>query len=75
MIWINLILHLLIQWYLDKRNIGNNINIIKSKSLEGDRLINVSIYKFDKNYALYSRLEASEARISEIHGFYKMAEN
>ncbi len=45
--------------------VGNNINIIKSKSLEGDRLINVSIYKFDKNYALYSRLEASEARISE----------
>ena len=45
--------------------VGNNINIIKSKSLEGDRLINLSIYKFDKNYALYSRLEASEARISE----------
>ena len=45
--------------------VGNNINIIKSKSLEGDRLINVSIYKFDKKYALYSRLEASEARISE----------
>ncbi len=45
--------------------IGNNVNIIKSQSLEGNRLINVSIYKFDENYVLYSRLEASEARISE----------
>ena len=44
---------------------GNNINIIKSKRLEGDRLINVSIYKFNENYVLYTRLEASEVRISE----------
>ncbi|OUW49088.1 MAG: hypothetical protein CBD56_01285 [Candidatus Pelagibacter sp. TMED196] len=50
-------------WIREKE--GNNVNIIKSQSLEGNRLINVSIYKFDENYVLYSRLEASEARISE----------
>ena len=42
------------------------INIIKSQRLEGDRLINVSIYKFNEDYILYSRLEATEAKISDI---------
>ena len=42
----------------------NNINIIKSERLEGDRLINLSIYKFDKDYVLLTRIEASEATIS-----------
>ncbi len=44
---------------------GEFINIIKSQRLEGDRLINVSIYKFNEDYILYSRLEATEAKISE----------
>ena len=44
---------------------GNNINIIKSERLEGIQLINVSIYKFNENYILSSRIDASEARISE----------
>ena len=44
---------------------GNNINIIKSERLEGDQLINISIYKFNENYILSSRIDASEARISE----------
>ena len=44
---------------------GNNVNIIKSERLEGNRLINVSIYKFDESYILYSRVDAAEARISE----------
>ena len=28
-------------------------------------MINVSIYKFNENYVLYSRLEATEAKISD----------
>ncbi len=44
---------------------GNNINIIKSERLEGEQLINVSIYKFDESYVLSSRIDAKEARISE----------
>ncbi len=44
---------------------GNNINIIKSERLEGDQLINISIYKFNENYTLSLRIDASEARISE----------
>ena len=44
---------------------GYNINIIKSERLEGDQLINVSIYKFDESYVLSSRIDAKEANISE----------
>ena len=44
---------------------GNSVNIIKSERLESDRLINVSIYKFNENYVLYERLEATEAIISD----------
>ena len=44
---------------------GNNINIIKSERFEGNQLINISIYKFNENYILSSRIDASEARISE----------
>ena len=43
---------------------GNSINIIKSERLEGNQLINISIYKFNENYILSSRIDASEAGIS-----------
>ena len=43
---------------------GNSINIIKSERLEGNQLINISIYKFNENYILLSRIDASEAGIS-----------
>ena len=42
----------------------SNINIVKSQRFEGDRLINVSIYKFDKYNNLLERIEGSEAIIS-----------
>ena len=50
-------------WVKEKK--GTTINIIKSQRFEGDRLINVSIYKFDENYNLISRIESSEATIIE----------
>ena len=51
--------------YGSKKKKGTTINIIKSQRFEGDRLINVSIYKFDENYNLISRIESSEATIIE----------
>ena len=41
------------------------ISIIKSQRLEGDLLINVSIYKFDKNNSLVERIESKQADISQ----------
>ena len=49
-------------WIREKQ--GKNVNIIKSYKFEGDRLIDVSIYQFDKDNSLTSRIEASEAIIS-----------
>ena len=49
-------------WIREKN--GNSINIIKSERLEGNQLINVSIYKFNENYILSSRIDALEAGIS-----------
>ena len=46
-----------------KESAENNINIIKSQRLEGDFLISVSIYKFDKNNFLISRIEGKQADI------------
>ncbi len=43
---------------------GNNINIIKSERLEGELLINVSIYQFDEKKSLISRIEGSQADIT-----------
>ena len=48
-----------------KESAENNINIIKSQRLEGDFLISVSIYKFDKNNFLSSRIEGKQADISQ----------
>ncbi len=48
-----------------KEKYENFTSIIKSERFEGDRLVNVSIYKFDKNYSLISRTDASEATISD----------
>ena len=50
-------------WIREKN--ADNINIIKSERFEGDRLINLSIYKFNKNNILETRIDASEAIISE----------
>ena len=41
------------------------ISIIKSQRLEGDLLINVSIYKFDKKNSLVERIESKQADISQ----------
>ena len=49
-------------WIREKN--GNSINIIKSERLEGNQLINISIYKFNENYILSSRIDALEAGIS-----------
>ena len=50
-------------WIREKSE--NGINIIKSSNLEGEFLVNVSIYKFDENYLLAERLESSQVDISE----------
>jgi len=42
----------------------DNINIIKSQRLEGELLMNVSIYKFDKRNSLTKRIEGLKADIS-----------
>ncbi len=47
-----------------KERIENNINIIKSEDLDGDYLINASIYKFDKNNVLLERISAKKINIS-----------
>jgi len=49
-------------WIREKSE--NNISIIKSQRLEGELLINVSIYKFDKKNSLLTRIEALKADIS-----------
>ncbi len=46
-----------------KEKIGSNTNFIKSKKIEGDILIDVSIYNFDKNNILLERIEAKSANI------------
>ncbi len=49
-------------WIREKSE--NNISIIKSQKLEGELLLNVSIYKFDKKNSLIKRIEGSKADIS-----------
>ena len=49
-------------WVREK--IGNNINIIKSESLEGELLIKISIYQFDDKNSLLKIIEGSHADIS-----------
>jgi len=46
-----------------KEKIGKSTNIIKSVKLEGDFLIDVSIYKFNENDLLVERIEAEIANI------------
>ena len=50
-------------WIREKNE--DSINIIKSEKLEGDLLINLSIYKFDRKYSLITRVEGKSADISE----------
>ena len=49
-------------WIREKSK--DNISIIKSQKLEGELLINVSIYKFDKKNSLIKRIEGLKADIS-----------
>ena len=49
-------------WIREKSK--DNISIIKSQRLEGELLINVSIYKFDKKNSLIKRIEGLKADIS-----------
>ena len=48
-----------------KENIGNRTNFIKSKKIEGDFLVDVSIYSFENNEFM-ERVEAKSANISNI---------
>lgn len=48
-----------------KEKIGKNINIIKSETLKGNFLIDVSIYKFNENNLLLERTEAKRANIRD----------
>tara|TARA_B100001029_G_scaffold173258_1_gene171954 strand:+ start:1643 stop:2731 length:1089 start_codon:yes stop_codon:yes gene_type:complete len=50
-------------WIREKAQ--NSLNIIKSQRLEGEFLIGVSIYKFDKNNSLIARIEGAQANITE----------
>jgi lipopolysaccharide export system permease protein len=48
-----------------KEKIGKNINIIRSKTLRDNFLIDVSIYKFDENNLPLERIEAKQANIRD----------
>ena len=51
-------------WIKEKNS--NKNNIIRSSNLEGENLMNVSIYEFDKNNNFVRRIEAKSANISSI---------
>ena len=51
--------------WIKEKNIEKN-NIIRSSNLEGENLMNVSIYEFDKNNNFVRRIEAKSANISSI---------
>ncbi len=51
-------------WIKEKNSEKNNI--IRSSNLEGENLMNVTIYKFDKNNNFVRRIEAKSANISSI---------
>ena len=46
-----------------KEKVGSKINFIKSKKIEGDFLLDVSIYKLDEGNILTERIEAKRANI------------
>ena len=48
-----------------KENIGTKTNFIRSKKIEGDTLLDVSIYSFDQNL-LTERIEAKSAEIEDL---------
>ena len=48
-----------------KENLGTKTNFIRSKKIEGDNLLDVSIYSFDKNI-LIERIEAKSAKIVDL---------
>ncbi len=48
-----------------KENIGTKTNFIRSKKIEGDNLLEVSIYSFDQNI-LTERVEAKSAEIKNL---------
>ncbi len=47
-----------------KEKVDNSTHIIQAESLNNDELINVSIYKFDKNKVLFERINAKTSDIS-----------
>ena len=49
--------------WIKEKNIEKN-NIIRSSNLEGENLMNVTIYEFDKNNNFVRRIEAKSANIS-----------
>ena len=51
--------------WIKEKNIEKN-NIIRSSNLEGENLMNVTIYEFDKNNNFVRRIEAKSANISSI---------
>ncbi len=54
-----------------KEKIGDSTHIIKADALKVDKLINVSIYKFDKNKILFERVNAKTADISSSNWIAK----
>ena len=46
-----------------KEKSGSNSNFIRSKNIDGDLLINVTIYDFDRENDLLERIEAKTADI------------
>ena len=50
-------------WIREKAE--NSLNIIKSQRLEGEFLVGISIYSFDKNNSLITRIEGAQANISQ----------
>jgi len=54
-----------------KEKIGTSTHIIKADALEIDKLINVSIYKFDENKILFERINAKTADISNSNWIAK----
>jgi len=51
--------------WIKEKNLEKN-NIIRSSNLEGENLINVTIYEFDQNNNFVRRIEAKSANISSI---------
>jgi len=56
-------------WIKEKNN--NKNNIIRASSLDGENLLNLTIYQFDKNNNFIKRIESTQANISENNWLLK----